>query len=271
MARENGRGWGALFSWIIPVTRTGFRQQMTFGRAMAMGVVASVAVAVIRLIVLHSLFAHRPIVGGLTYPRVVTWAVLSGMLFTVLWPPWAHDFPESIRSGVVVRDLLKPANAFLYQLAMQGGRLLALILIRVLPLTVFAAFVLRVPSPHGVLGWACLGASLVLFLVACVTYVYMLGCIAFFTSDYHHWLAFAFYVVQLLGGVLVPVEFIPGVGGTLIRWGPGMAFMASPTRIINDIAPVQTLLIQTFWTAVFCFGAYYALHFGRKKLVIYGG
>lgn len=262
---------GTRLSWLWPVIKTGFRQQMSYKRAMAVGAIASIGFAVVRLMVLHSLYQGHETIGGLTYEQVVSWAVFAGLLFALVWAPWAHEFPEAIRQGAVVGDLLRPINPFCLHLANHGGRILALLLIRIVPVVILAAVVLPLPSPNGFSGWTYFACSLFLLVIGSLAYMYMLGTTAFFTADYHVWLAFAFYIVQLIGGMYVPLEFIPGLAGDIIRWGPGMAFMPGPTRVINGIEPVQTLCIQLGWTLVFSVAAYVGLHLGRKRLVSFGG
>lgn len=258
-------------SWVWPVARTGFRQQMTYGRAMAISAVASVAYSAVRLSVLRSLYEGNDSVAGLTFENTVAWAAMTGAFFAMLWVPWMNDLPETIRSGAVISDLVRPVNPFFLQVGHQVGRLAALALVRVVPVLLVAVVVLPMPAPAGPGGWGLLVASLVLLTVSSVANLYLLGAVAFFTPDYHVWLAFAFYTMQLIGGVLIPIEFIPGLAGTLVRFGPGMAFFASPIRIINNVEPAMTLLVQAVWTIVFGVAAYSSLHLGRKKLVIFGG
>ncbi len=258
-------------SWVWPVFMTGYRRQMAFRRAMLLGAVGSIGYAVIRLVVLESLYRDRDIVSGLSLEQASVWAIFAGMLFTIVYPPWSHDFPDSIRSGEVVSDLLRPVSTFAFQLAHQSGRLVAQALVRVTPFLILALWILPVHAPDGLAGWSYFLVSLVFLAMSSVAFIYMLGTTAFFTADHHVWLAFAFYAVQLLGGVYLPVEFIPGWAGDLVRAGPGMAFIASPTRILNDIQPLQTLVIQGIWTVVFCGLAYSGLYLGRKRLVVFGG
>lgn len=262
---------GGTTRWLWVTARVGFRQQMSYRKAMMIGVGASVAFAAIRLLAVHGLYQGHDVVGGLNYEQMVAWAVFAGTLFTIVWVPWLYDFPEAIRTGAVVSDLLRPVNPFALQLTHQSGRLAALILVRVAPVVLAASIVLPMPAPDGASGWMLFVASLLLLAISSAAYAYLLGAVAFFTSDYHVWHAFSFYGIQLVGGVFVPLEFIPGVLGTIVRWGPGMAFLAAPTRIVNDIAPVQTLAIQLAWSIVFCIAAYFAMHFGRKRLVSFGG
>lgn len=268
-ARSSARLIGDWWAW--SVLKMGFRQQISYRRTMFLGAIASVTYALVRLLVLDALYDGRKTVGGLTLDQAITWAIFSGLLLMVIWVPWSHELPESIRSGNIVGDLLKPVHSFSLHTARQLGRMAALVLVRVLPIVTVGVVLLPVPSPNGAVGWVCLVVSLVTLCIAGLAYMYMVGATAFFTADYHVWMALAFYLLQLFGGMYVPLEYVPGILGEILRWGPGMAFVATPTRIINDIHPVQSLLIQVFWTGVFSSAAYMSLHAGRRKLVIYGG
>lgn len=244
---------------------------MQFKRSMLLGALAALLFAVIRMSALSSLYESRERVGGLTYDQTITWAVFTSVLYALMLTPWAYEYPRAIRQGTVVADLLRPVNTFVFYFVSNLGRIAALILVRVLPMIVFAIVVLRMPLPDSVVQCVLLMVSFMLFTVASIAFLHLLGAAAFFTSEWGAWYSFGFYVSSLIGGIFVPIEYFPGVIGSVLVHGPGMAFMASPTRIFNDVSPVETLITQTIWTLFFFVLSWHVLHLGRKRLVSFGG
>jgi len=226
---------------------------------------------VVRFLAMHALYRHHTAVRGLSYRQITSWLVLSNVFFTIIWTPWISEFPRMVRSGEIIAEFLHPINSFVYQLAQQLGRLAALLITTLIPACLIG-FILFPPVSHAHgLTYLMFGLSILLLVVSSFSLTYVVGCTAFFTSEYHMWASLAFYVVLLFGGMIIPVEFYPGVAGSIIRFGPGMAFVASSIRILNNVSPLQSLVVQGFWTSVLFFGGYFALTLGRKRLVAFGG
>ncbi len=235
---------------------------------MLLGTVASFGLALVKVAAFTALYRDNDTVSGLNYQHIVTWSVLSSVLYGYMLTPWAYEYPRSIREGTVVADFLRPVNPFAFHVVRELGRYGALTLVRVLPVVVVMYLLLPIPTmSHPV----ALVMSFTLFVFGSIAFLYLIGASAFFGSEWGLWYSIGFYSSSLLGGVLVPVEFFPGFVRDLLLHSHVMALVASPTRIMNGIDVTETLVTQACWTIALLALSAQLMRIGRKYLVSYGG
>lgn len=257
-------GYAALF-W------AGFRRQATYRAALFSGFAANLFFGVFRSAVFIGLYRQADRAGGLALADVLTYVWVLQVLFGSIMVTWMWEYPEAVRSGNFVVDLLRPGDPFLRLLAVDVGRSSFLLLFRGLPQLVIPALVLDLSLPTSVLGLAALGASLGLCLVAAFEMRFLFGTAAFWTADYRGWWAMLFGFIWLASGFVVPVEFFPGVLRVLAEHSPLSTLLVLPVRVATARGELSALVEQLGWVVLVGVGCAALMRFAERHLVVHGG
>jgi ABC-2 type transport system permease protein len=140
----------------------GFRRQSTYRWALAIGMSANVLFGIFRTAVFLTLYRQVDQAGGLDVADALTYVWVLQALFGVVFASSQMEYPESIRSGDFVIDLLRPGDPLARLAVTDAGRSTFVLLARGLPqLLLPGLFIdLRLPTTAG--GIVLLAVSFVL-------------------------------------------------------------------------------------------------------------
>lgn len=249
----------------------GFRRQSTYRWALFIGVLANIFFGVFRSAVFFALYRQRERAGGLELADALTYVWVVQALFGVIFVPWLWEYPDSVRSGDFVVDLLRPGDPLGRMLAVDMGRSTFVLLTRGLPQLLVPALFLDLRLPTTVFGWGMLVVSLLLCAVAAFGTRFLLGSTAFWTADYRGWWSIFFVSLWLAGGFTVPVEFFPGALRWFAEYGPLATLLAMPVRVATGRDALASLVLQALWVAVIAVACKAVMTTAERRLVVHGG
>jgi ABC-2 type transport system permease protein len=249
----------------------GFRRQSTYRAALITGLLANVFWGVFRSAVFIALYRQRPTGGGLELQDALTYVWVLQTLFGVIFTPWLWEYPERVRSGDVVVDLLRPGDPLGRLLALDLGRSTFSFLARGLPQLVVPALVLHLRLPTSPIGLAALAVSFLLCAVAAFEMRFLFGSVAFWTPDFRGWWSLLFGVVWLGAGFVVPVQLFPAAFRWFALSGPLSALLTQPVRVATGDGVAGALLIQLGWVVVIGVGCRVLMAQAERHLVVHGG
>jgi ABC-2 type transport system permease protein len=257
-------GYGSLFA-------AGFRRQSTYRAALLTGLAANVFFGIFRSAIFVTLYRHHATASGLDRADALTYVWVLQTLFGVIFTSWTWEFPEAVRSGDFVHQLLRPGDAFMNLLAVDVGRSSFALLARGLPQLVLPALVLDLHVPTSLVGILAMAASFVLCAAASFEMRFLFGSLSFWTADYRGWWSLLFGSIWLSGGFVVPVEYFPGVLRAAATYGPVAAFLALPVRVVTGRGVMSALGLQLLWTVVGIGVCRAVMKAAERKLVVHGG
>jgi ABC-2 type transport system permease protein len=187
----------------------GFQRQNTYRLALVAGLTTNAFFGVVRTAIFFALYRERDQVAGLDVADALTYVWVLEGLFAVVWAPWFWELAEAIRSGEFIAELLRPGDPYLRLAAFDLGRTLSVVATRTVPTLTVAALVLPLRLPGTLGGLALLAVSLVLAAVVSFQLRFLFASAAFWTPDYRSMFLFAFPVLWLASGFVVPVDFFP--------------------------------------------------------------
>jgi ABC-2 type transport system permease protein len=249
----------------------GFRRQSTYRAALLSGFAANLFFGVFRSAIFIGLYRHAGRAGGLDLADVLTYVWILQVLFGSIMTTWMWEYPEAVRSGNFVVDLLRPGDPFLRLLAVDVGRSSFSLLFRGLSMLLLPALVLDLTLPTSFAGILALALSLCLCLVAGFEMRFLFGTAAFWTADYRGWWAMLFGFVWLVSGFVVPIEFFPGVFRSLAEHSPFSALLVLPVRVATDRGVLSAVVEQLAWVLVVGLGCLAVMRFAERHLVVHGG
>jgi ABC-2 type transport system permease protein len=258
-------------SGYVALFRAGLRRQATYRAALATGLAANLFFGVFRSAIFIGLYRHVQSANGLQLADTLTYVWILQVLFGVIISSWMWEFPENVRSGNFVVDLLRPGDPFLRLLAVDVGRSAYVLVFRGLPQLVLPALVLDLNLPTSPLGILALAVSLCLCLVAGFEMRFLFGSAAFWTADYRGWWNVLFSVVWLVAGFVVPVEFFPGLFRDIASHNPLSALLVLPVRVATDRGAASAVLEQLAWVLVVGAGCLLLMRTAERRVVVHGG
>lgn len=251
--------------------RAGFRHQTSYRFAMVSGLVTNTFFGVVRTAVFLAVYQSQDEVAGLDVTDAVTYVWILQSVFAVTWSPWLRELPTRIRSGEWTAELIRPGSVLGRHLSYDAGRTASLLVFRApIPLA-FAAVVFDLRLPTGPVGIALLLASLALAAFAAVCLRFLLGSIAFWSSDFRGIHSLVFGPLYLLSGFVIPPEFFPGALRVFATLGPLSALLRSPVAVAGGRDVVEALLVQVVWIAVFVVVCQRVLDRATRRMVVFGG
>lgn len=257
------------------LVKLSFQRQLTYRAATLAGLATNFFFGLLRASVLIALYGTRREVAGISLDGVITYTALSQAVIAFLSMFSWYDVMNSVYSGDVGSDLLKPMNYFAFWLAQDLGRALASLLTRGLTIMVAYAVFVGITLPQGGGQWLALGVALGLGWLLSFAWRFLVNLAAFWTPNALGVGRFAFVLSWFLSGFLMPLRFFPA-------WFVRLAYLTPFPHTVNALVEVYlgvltgpellgTLLGQLLWALALIGVGQLVLRAGVRQLVIQGG
>ena len=257
------------------VARLGFRRQFAYPQAALWGLITNLFFGVLRIAVLVALFGSTPQVAGYTVQDAITYTGLTQALIMALSLFGWTDFMRTIHRGEVASDLLRPHNLLAFWAAQDVGRAAGQFVLRGLPMLVLFALLWGATFPAGPDGWLLSTLSLLLAWACGFAFRFLVNCAAFWSPDAVGFGRFAWAVLGLGSGFLMPLAFFPPWFQTVLAWTPFPSMMNSTVELWLGVRTGpeawMALAVQLGWTLLLFGLAAFVLSRGMRRLEIAGG
>jgi ABC-2 type transport system permease protein len=257
------------------VARLSFQRQLTYRAATLAGLATNIFFGLLRAALMVALYGARDIVAGISLQDAITYTALTQALIAYLMLFGWYDLMNTVYSGEVATDLLKPFNYFSFWLAQDLGRAVAAMLLRGVPIMVLYAFVVQITMPTTAWQWFVLSFSLLLSWLVSFAWRFLVNLSAFWTPNARGVGRFAFGLVWVLSGFYMPLRYFPDWFQTLCQLTPFPAMVNTSVEIylglLAGVALAQALALQALWATVLILACQALLRVGIRSLVIQGG
>lgn len=205
------------------------------------------------------------------------WLQQAFLALFALWS-WDYDVLESVKTGTVSYELLRPTNLYSMWMSRTVGTRLSRAVLRMVPVIAVSALI---PAPYGlrlrvspaVFGLFLLSAVLMV-LVVCA-YSLLIYALTFYMTDPNGIMVLSVSAADLLGGAIVPLPFMPEEFRKFAELTPFASMQNVPLRIFNGDIPlseIPTVMgLQVFWISVLIALGYILTKNGLRRTVILGG
>ena len=200
----------------------------------------------------------------------LTWYIATTEAVTVsLNVRMIEEIGDDIGSGKVVVELLRPASVLAVRVASEMGKALPRLALFAGIGVVFCT--LLVGAPVRVAGLLLAAPSMVLAITCNVVAQHAFAAAAFWVRDARStWLLYQ-KLVFVLGGMLLPIEVLPGTLEGVARALPFTAMAYAPGRLASGHVEPVLLLVQVGWLVVLGVAAVAVFAAGEKRLQAVGG
>lgn len=259
----------------IELTKRSFQRQLTYRAATFAGLVTNFFFGMLRVAVMIALYGTRRDVNGLSLRDAITFTGLSQALIGFLSLFGWYDMMNSIYTGSVASDLLKPMGYFNFWLAQDLGRALGQLLLRSLIIMIGYVIFIGIIIPHGIEQWAALTLTMIFALIISFAWRFLINLSAFWTPDARAIGRFGFVLLYFVTGFLMPLRFFPDWFVRLCDYTPFPYMVNTVVEVYLGVLKgpqlVLELVIQIAWAIALVLICQLILKFGVRRLVIQGG
>jgi len=257
------------------LTKLAFQRQLTYRAATLAGLATNFFFGLLRAAVLVALYGVQTQVAGMTKTDAIAYTGISQAAIAYLSLFGWYDVMNSVYTGEVATDLLKPMHYFTFWLGQDLGRAAANLLLRGVTIMAFYAIVFRISIPHEWQQWLALILALGLSWLISFSWRFLINLASFWTPNALGIGRFAFILSWFLSGFMMPLRFFPD-------WFVRLCFLTPFPYTINAIVEiylglltgtdlVYILLGQVIWILALIGIIQVILRAGVRRLVILGG
>ncbi len=200
----------------------------------------------------------------------LTWYIATSEAATVsLNIRMIADIGQDIGSGAVAVELLRPAPVLGVRVATEIGRVLPRL--AACAITGVAAAWITAGAPPRLLALTLAAPSLLIAVACNIVAQHAFAAAAFWLRDAGStWFLYQ-KLVFVLGGMLIPLELLPGWLERTASLLPFRAMAYIPARLASGHIEPQLLLQQVGWLAALSLAAAAAFRAGERRLQVVGG
>lgn len=179
--------------------------------------------------------------------------------------------PESVRTGHISMDLMRPVHLFTHLMSREWGQILYQFLYKSIPIYLVYLIAFKLRLPENGMTYVLTTASLfgATYMGICINY--LIGVTAMWTTE-SSWLQWANHaLINLLAGFFIPIEWLPKILQTIAWWSPYPYLLYVPTRIYLGYDDGSLLLGTMVWMLLLTLICFLATYYLRRKVEVQGG
>ena len=257
------------------VVKHSFKRYMTYRAAAIAGLGTNFFFGLLRVALLLALYGDRQEVAGYTVAGIVTYTGLTQALIAYLSLFGWYDLMDSVRSGEVAVDLLRPMHFMAFWMMQDLGRAVVNLLLRGVTIMAIYALIFQLAYPMGALQWLGLLISIFLSWLISFGFRFLINLAAFWSPDAQGIGRFFYTASWFFSGFLMPLALFPTWLNTLARWTPFPYMLNTVVEIYLGITTGVdlglALLLQLAWVGVLLVCGQFILRRAIRRLVIQGG
>jgi len=263
----------------LVVFRIRFINTLQYRAAALAGMATQFAWGFMLILAYLAFYRSNPTAFPMKFSQMVSYIWMQ-QAFLTLYSAWvyADDLTDSIESGSIAYEMVRPINLYNRWFCQITATRLAKAVLRCLPVLI-VAFV--VPEPFRM----SLPSNPVVLLMYLTSTVFSLGVVAaytmliyitvFYTLSLRGIRTFVGALSDFLGGAIIPLPFFPGPLQAVLGLLPFAAMQNAPLRIYSgNLAGNDALVamaLQVFWLIVLLLAGRLAMGRALKKVVVQGG
>jgi len=259
----------------VEVVKRSFRRYLTYRAAAFAGLLTNFIFGLLRVAVLLALYGDRQEVAGISVPGIITYAALTQAVIAYLSLFGWYELTDSVHSGEVAADLLKPMHYLGFWLAQDLGRAAVNLLLRGLTIMIAYSLIFDLAHPTSLIQWGALCLSVVLSWLVSFAWRFLINLPAFWTPDARGIGRFGFVMAWFFSGFLMPLRLLPDWTVRLAYWTPFPHMINTVVEVYLGVLEgpelLYALLVQAIWALGLLLLAQMILRVAVRRLVILGG
>jgi ABC-2 type transport system permease protein len=257
------------------LTNRSFQRYLTYRAATVAGLVTNLFFGLLRVALFLALYGEQQEVAGLSTVGIITYTGLTQAMIAYLSMFSWYDLMDSVHSGEIAADLLKPMNLFTFWLAQDFGRAAVNFLFRGVAFMLAYEIFFDLTYPTSPIQWLALALAILLSWLVSFAWRFLINLAAFWTPNARGIGRFAFVLSWFFSGFLMPLRFFP-------EWVVRLSALTPFPQMVNTVVEVYLGLLsgpalawaltsQALWALGLITAGQLLMRAGVRRLVILGG
>jgi len=257
------------------LTKTSFQRYLTYRAATLAGLVTNFFFGILRASILIALYGTRQEVAGISLQGAVTYAALTQAIIGYLSIFGWVDLMNTVYTGQIATDLLKPMSYFRFWLAQDLGRAGVNFIFRGIIVILGYSLIFDLLWPQSFSQWVALSITLVFSWLLSFSWRFITNLAAFWSPNAYGISRFFFIFSWFFSGFLMPLRYFPD-------WIVRLSYLTPFPHMLNTVVEIYlnltqgteiltALFYQLAWIIVLILAGQLILRSGVRRLVILGG
>ena len=256
--------------------RIGFVNILAFRLRYYTGIITYLINVTVYYFIWRAVFANAtgPI-GGFSLPQILTYVSVGWIIRSFYWNTIDQEMAYEVIEGKIAMDFIKPVSVQWMWLARAMGESAFRLILLTAPTAIIVTLLFPVLPPASHLNF-------VLFLVAAVGSFFIMGALNFIIgtcaiplTSILALIRAKFWLIELLSGLLIPLNFFPQPIRMISSWLPFEHIAYTPLQIyLGRLTLPETLRllgIEYFWVIALLYLGHLWWARATRKITIHGG
>lgn len=222
-----------------------------------------------------SVFGDSDTLFGFSKAEMISYIILSRFIFLHMSEGYNLRISRLIQSGKISMELLRPFDFQYFLFFNRIGDFISSVILIGTPIMVLSLFFFGMVSPVSFV--ALIAFVLSFFMAVTISFFieFMLGLIAFYTTNLWGMEVFKQTAISFLSGALIPIAFFPKTIQTIIDYLPFKSMVYTPIALylgkINGVGIFSALGEQFIWICVLFIFSRLFFRSALARITVQGG
>jgi ABC-2 type transport system permease protein len=223
----------------------------------------------------QAVYQGRSTVGGLDAHQTITYIILTQLLVPLTAWSVASGIGYHIRDGSIATELVRPYDLHL-RFYVEGLVSVATIIVQqAFPIGILAALLFGFRLTFDPLVWAVFALSFVLGITIAFFVDWLVGCLAFFTTEVWGLNMLRNGITTFFSGALIPLVMLPAGLRHVAEALPFGQAVYQPISLLAGITPVKNaphlIVVQLIWVIALGLASRLAFLASVRRVTVQGG
>jgi ABC-2 type transport system permease protein len=256
--------------------RIGFVNILAFRLRYYTGIITYLINVTVYFFIWRAVFANATgAIAGFSLSQILTYVSAGWILRSFYWNTIDQEMAYEVIDGKIAMDFIKPVSVQWMWLARAMGESAFRLILLTAPTAIIVTLLFPVLPPASTLNFA-------LFLVAAIGSFFIMGALNFIIgtcaiplTSILALIRAKFWLIELLSGLLIPLNFFPRPIHILSSWLPFEHIAYTPLQIylgrLSFAETFRLLAIEYLWVAALLFLGHLWWIRATRKITIHGG
>ncbi len=223
----------------------------------------------------QAVYTHRSTLAGLHQQQTISYIILAQILAPVSSWSLTMRLGSFIRDGSIATELVRPFDLQLRFYAESLASCLSSIIQMAIPIGILASIAFGVRLPVDPRVWIAFSVSFLLGITIAYLIDWLIGCLAFFTTEVWGLGVLRNGIVMFFGGTLIPLVMLPATLRAVAYTLPFAQAVYQPISLLAGLAPIsqapRIILVQIGWVVGLAIAARIAFLWSVRHVTVQGG
>jgi ABC-2 type transport system permease protein len=259
----------------LAFARIAFLQILSYRLRYFTGIISYLVNVTVYYFIWKSLYAQGNSIQGFKFAEMITYVAVGWIIRTFYFNNIDREMATDIQQGQIAAKLTRPVNYQWMHISQAAGEAAFRMLMFTVPTTIVIVMIYPVQWPASWLHALAFLLSLVFSFFIFAAFNFIVGTCAVYLQSILGLIRAKYFLVEILSGLIIPLNFFPAWLGTLSHGLPLQHISYTPLMIyMGKIPPTllaRTLLIEFAWALGLFWLGHGFWRVARHRLVVQGG